>query len=242
MRRETCAGCRAALSADNIVLDLGPSPLADEFPTKPDAPTTAWPLQLAMCHECNLAQLMEVVGDDLLWGGDYAFYARSAAPVVAYMREYAAWLLRSYGMLIGPKTRDGMLVEIGSNDGTLLEPLIAGGAHVLGVDPALGPVNAARARGIYTMHAPFSREVAEKICCTHGAAQIIVANNVAAHVADPIDFFAGVAQLLASNGSALIEAQYLPDLVLGNDFTLLYHEHRCYYSVTSLRRLAEDAG
>ena len=238
MRRDHCGACGATL---HTVLDLGLAPLADEFPHKPGAPVDRHPLQLAVCHDskgCGLAQLTELVDDQLLWGGDYAFYAGAVAPVVEYMTKYAQWVATNYQLLV----RDGLTVEIACNDGTFLQPLHHRGLRVLGVDPASGPIAAARERGIPVVHDAFGVEVAQGIAERHGSAKVIIANNVSAHVADLNDFFDGIRHLLHPQGVAIVEVQYLPDLLLGNDFTLLYHEHRSYFTLTTLRAVTRRAG
>ena len=233
MNRTLCGSCGSDL---HVVLDLGYAPLADEFPTEPDLPTARYPLQMAICHNntCRLAQLVEVVDDQILWGGDYAFYAGAAQPVVEYMARYADWLASNYSLL----GHSGLTVEVGCNDGTLLAPLRDRGLHVLGVDPAGGPVEAARAKRLHVLHRPFGKQAAQEILDRRGWASLIIANNVAAHVADLDDFFTAIKQLLTPQGVAILEVQYLPDLLLGNDFTLLYHEHRFYFSLTSLAAAA----
>jgi SAM-dependent methyltransferase len=242
MKRDFCGSCGATL---HKVLDLGLAPLADEFPHTPNASVDRYPLQLAVCHDtrnCGLAQLTEVVDDELLWGGDYAFYAGAVAPVVEYMARYAKWLDSNYGLLM----RNKLVVEIGCNDGTLLAALRElGHLNSLGVDPAEGPAQAANDRGLPVLNAKFGVVTAEQIIDEdeHGRkAALIVANNVAAHVADLDDFFTGIKTLLAPYGVAILEVQYLPDLLLGNDFTLLYHEHRSYFSLITLRAVARQRG
>ena len=235
MQREVC-GCCGSSDSLQTVLDLGVVPLADEFPQQPNLDQARFPLQLMACHACGLGQLSEIVDDDLLWGGDYAFYSGSSATIRRYYSKYAIWLRDNYGLMM----RRGSVLEIACNDGTLLKELgLQGFDSLIGIDPALGPVNAARDRGLTVLNRMFDVDAIEEIFAYAEPPSLIVANNVAAHVADLDDFFGAIRLVLADHGAAIIEVQYLPDLLVGNDFPLLYHEHRYYHSLTSLMEIAE---
>lgn len=224
MRREKCGGCG---SPDLIeFLDLGATPLADDFPTTPDPDALRWPLGAAVCESCRLVQLTEVVPDDVLWGGDYGFHTGGSPSLRQYFAEYALTLATTY-----PEQAVGLVVEVACNDGTMLRHFTG---RILGVEPAKGPAEAARARDLDVITAPFGREVAQAIVDTEGQASLVIANNVLAHVADLDDFVGGLALLLAPDGVLSVEVQYLGDLLLGNGFDLLYHEHRSFFSARSL--------
>ncbi len=232
--RTLCGGCRASRSQLSTVLDLGTSPLADEFqPTLEGAiGLERYPLELLYCDRCTLVQLGHVVDDEVLWGGDYGFYSSASSVVVQHSRAYAGWLMSRFA----PEIADGLTVEIASNDGVLLKPLKAAGASVLGIDPAAGPVANALAAGVDTWQMGFGRETAFEIVERRGEASLIVANNVIAHVADLDDFIGGIDILLADGGAAVLEFQYVRDLLTGNQFDHVYHEHRQFFSLTSLAR------
>jgi SAM-dependent methyltransferase len=232
MRRSNCGGCGSAHLQP--VLDLGSSPLADRFPATADEPEDRYPLQLAVCTSCWLVQLTEIVPDGLLYGDDYAFFTGSSPSAVSYFADYAAQLARQLDL-----GTDKFLVEIACNDGTLLSRF---DCRTLGVEPADGPAAAANAKGLKVMHEPFGLEAARLIVLGSGAADVVVANNVAAHVSDLHDFFAGVEHLLAPDGVAVIEVQYLADLLAGGQFDHVYHEHRYYFTADSLARVAVRHG
>jgi methylation protein EvaC len=223
-----CGGCGSARVTE--FLDLGTSPLADRFPASLDDPEAWWPLGLQVCEDCWLVQLTEVVPDDQLWGADYGFYTGSSPAAVAYFQEYADWLLAP----ANKQATDGLVVEVACNDGTLLGELHTAGCRTLGVEPSSGPADVARGRGLDVVGEPFGLAVAERIREGHGPAGLVIANNVAAHVADLGDFFAGIRYLLVGDGIAVIEVQYLADLLLGNGFDHVYHEHRTFFSVSTL--------
>jgi len=229
MRRETCGGCGSRLLAE--VLDLGASALADDFPTTRGAALTQkrHPLGLLRCGACTLLQISELVDDAELWGGDYGFYTGSSWVAVEHQQRYAEQLLSAFPLLARRLT-----VEIACNDGTMLRCFAEAGCPALGVDPAAGPTAVARAAGLDVLQAGFGRETAQKVVDLRGHAGLVVANNVAAHVANIEDFLAGVKILLSpSSGVAVLEFQYVVDLLLGNQFDHVYHEHRQFFSLTS---------
>lgn len=231
MRRVTCAGCGGELED---FLDLGSSPLADRFPAAPDAPEQWYPLHVAVCGSCWLVQLRDVVPDEDLYGADYGFSTGASPSSAAYFKGWAEWALDRF-----PGARQ-LTVEIACNDGTLLRHFADAGCPVLGIDPA-GPVKQAAVH-VPVITEPFTRELAAELAELHGPAGLIIACNVAAHVADPADFLSGIADLLDPGGRAVTEFQYLGDLIAGGQYDHIYHEHRFFYSLRSFTALARRAG
>lgn len=229
MRRETCGSCR---SSDLIqVLDLGTSPLADEFPhsiAEAEA-QVRYPLGLVTCTECSLLQLTEIVDDQELWGGDYGFYTGSSWIAVKQQQDYADDLLWRYRDLT-----KGLVLEIACNDGSMLSRFKEAGCRTLCVDPAVGPTTKARQSGLDVIVKGFSRQMADRILDEYGYANLVVANNVIAHVANLDDFIEGLAAVVAPDGRIVVEFQYAADLVTGNMIDHVYHEHRSFFSLTSL--------
>lgn len=235
MIRTTCAGCGA--DELEVFLDLGKTPLADRFPTRGDEVEATYPLKVAVCRACQLVQQLCVVPDDQLFGDDYGFYTGASPSAVQYFHQYADRAVREFGL-----DSSKLVVEIACNDGTLLERLEAGGARGVGVEPANGPAAAARARGLHVVGLPFSDSVAAGMVDDYGLADLVVANNVAAHVKDPHDFFAGVDRVLAPDGAAIVEVQHLEALLAGTMWDHVYHEHRFFYSLRTLAALAAPHG
>lgn len=231
MRRDRCGGCRS--DRLDVFLDLGKTPPANSLPASPDDPEDFYPLQLGVCGTCWLVQQMEIVPDEVLYGDDYAFYASASLPKVRYHAELASRLFRDY-----PDQAKRFTVEIACNDGGLLRHFHDVGCRVLGVDPAPGPLARAAQRGLPVTQQPFGRHCAEVIRADHGPAGLILANHVAAHVVDLDDLFGGIDLLLAPDGVAVVEVQYLVDLLVGNQLDHVYHEHRYHFSLTSLEALA----
>jgi len=230
MRRTTCSAC-ASIDLE-IFLDLGLSPVADAYTNHPDDPIDRFPLELAVCGKCRLVQLIEVLDDVTLFGTGYSFYSSASPPLSRYHEAYAVETLLRHGDLANQLT-----VEVGCNDGDLLRWFPSN--HRLGIDPAIGPATVAMERGLTVMVEPFTSQVAKSL---RGTAGLVIANHVLAHVADVNDFLNGLSTLVQDDGIVMVEVQYLPDLLVNNAFDLVYHEHRNFFSLTSLEAAAMLAG
>lgn len=234
--RTHCGGCQ---SPDLMpFLDLGASPLADVFPATPDAVEPRYPLRAAACRSCWLVQLLDVVPDELLYGADYGFYSSTSPSIRAYDVEFARWALDRFG----DEAKRGV-VEIACNDGSLLQHFAQPGVPFLGVEPSVGPAAVAMDRGLNVRPEPFTAKLANALVDECGGpVGLVIAKNVAAHVADLPDFLAGIAHLIGDDGVAVIEVQDVAALLLGNQIDHFYHEHRFYFSHASLAAAAWRAG
>lgn len=234
MMRTTCSACG---STDlELFLDLGMSPVADAYLIRADEESPRYPLQVAVCGKCRLAQLLEILDEQLLFGTGYSFYSSASAPLSSYHAQYARNLIHHYDRLLMRG-----VVEIGCNDGDMLRHFSA--YPSIGVDPAEGPAGVAqRDRGLEVMVQPFGLAVAHEIRDRRGHQGVIIANHVLAHVADVGDVLAGIQALLSPVGIAWIEVQYLPDMLVNNAFDLVYHEHRNFFSLSSLEQAAHRYG
>lgn len=230
-----CSGC--ASTRLYPFLDLGETPLADRFPTSADEDERYYELGAVVCEECWLTQNSEVVPDDELYGADYGFMTGASPSSVEYFRRWAAWALERHGHQARQLT-----AEIASNDGTLLQYFKYAGCPVVGIDPAGPAAAAANAAGIPTYCEPFDWDSAGGILDEHGPVSLLIACNVAAHVSDLFGFLSGVRRVLAPNGVAIVEFQYLPRLIAGNQFDHVYHEHRCFFTLDAFARACEQAG
>lgn len=233
MRRTSCSACGHGDLEQ--FLDLGASPIADAYTATPDEPSPTYPLQVAVCGKCRLVQLLEVLDHEVLFGTGYSFYSSASAPLSAYHERYAADVIARFPDL----ARRGV-VEVGCNDGDLLRHF--DGFPSLGVDPAVGPARAAADRGLEVLVRPFGLAAAHEIRDRRGRQGLVIANHVLAHVADVADVLAGIRVLLAEDGLAFVEVQYLPDLLVNNAFDLVYHEHRNFFSLSSLEQAAYRQG
>ncbi len=237
-RTETA--CRSCGSASlSPVLDLGRTPLADRLidPARAGEPEPVFPLKVVFCEDCTLVQITETVAPEILFADAYPYYSSFSPALLAHSRANA--LDRLAERRLGP---DSLVVELASNDGYLLKNYVEAGVPVLGIDPAEGPVKAAREAGVRTELAFFTRSLAERLAAEGVRADIVHANNVLAHVADTNGFVAGIAALLKDDGVAVIEAPYLKPLIDHVEFDTIYHEHLCYFSVTALDALFRRHG
>jgi SAM-dependent methyltransferase len=227
-----CRLCRG--ESLEIVLSLGTSPLANSLLRKDklseDEPT--FPLDLAFCHECSLVQLTESVDPQLLFS-DYLYFSSFSDTVLDHSQKLAQHLIASRSL-----DAKSLVVEVGSNDGYLLQFYRGGGIPVLGIDPAANIAQVAEQRGVRTAVGFFGLEMARQLRAKYGCADVIHANNVLAHVPDPNTLMAGFAELLKPNGIVSVEVPSVKELVDRVEFDTIYHEHFSYYSLTTVQKLA----
>lgn len=238
--QRTGAHCRSCGSTDlSIFLSLGNLPLSDGLlePRQLVESEPRYPLDVAFCSNCSLVQILETVPPEELFGADYPYFSSFTDTLLRHSQANVQERIaeRKLG-------NASLVVELASNDGYLLQYYKAQGIPVLGVDPAPGPVAAARAKGIDTLQAFFGLDLARKLAAEGRRADVIHANNVLAHVADTNGFVAGVATLLKDDGVAVIECPYVKDLIEHGEFDTIYHEHLCYFSVTALQALFSRHG
>jgi SAM-dependent methyltransferase len=233
--------CRACGSPDlKPVLSCGETPLADRLLRAEElgAPEPTAPLDLALCGDCSLAQILFTVRPEILFGEHYPYYSSVSKTMREHFAASAAALVR--GRRLGPRS---LVVEAASNDGCMLRSFAGRGIPVLGIDPAAGPAAAAERAGIRTLRRFFGRELARELRDAGGrGADVFLANNVLAHVSDLPGFVEGIGILLATDGLAVIEVPYLLDLAEKCAFDTIYHQHLCYFSVTALARLFRAHG
>lgn len=230
--------CRACGGRGLVgVLDLGRMPASDGFTADALRPDPAWPLEVVCCTGCGLAQLRHTVAPELLFSDAYRYFSSVTRTVVDNARENVAQALARFRPPPG-----ALVVELASNDGYLLKHAAAAGMRVLGVDPARGPVEAARAAGIETIQAFFGDDLARRLAREGHRAALVFASNVLAHVADTRGFVRGIRRILAPDGTAIIEVPYLRDLIDHVEFDTIYHEHLCYFSLTALAELFAREG
>jgi len=233
-------GCRSCGAKELLpVLSLGALPLSDGFLTAAelDRPEPRFPLDVAFCPACGLVQILDTVPPEILFGRDYPYFSSVSATLLAHSKAHVAERLAEL-----PPGPDTLVVEVASNDGYLLQFYREAGVRVLGIDPAPGPVAAARAKGIETIEAFFGRDLAERLVAEGRHADLVHANNVLAHVADLHGFLDGIRLLLKDGARAVVEVPYVRDLVEKLAFDTIYHEHLCYFSVRAVDRLVRPHG
>src|SRR5690348_7787127 len=232
--------CRSCGSENlEVFLSLGDMPLSDGLLAADDlaAQEPRYPLDVAFCPDCALVQILETVPPERLFGADYSYFSSFTDALLQHSAANVAARIAERRL-----DANSLVVELASNDGYLLQYYLARGIPVLGIDPAPGPVAAARARGVETLQAFFGRDLAMQLAAEGRRADVIHANNVLAHVADTNGFVAGIGTLLADEGVAVIEVPYVKELIEHGEFDTIYHEHLCYFSVTALTRLFQRHG
>jgi SAM-dependent methyltransferase len=237
---ETPHRCRSCGSADlKPFLDLGSTPLADALvkPSECEQTEGSFPLAVAFCGECTLVQILETVDPEVVFQRDYPYYSSFSDALLRHSRDNALDLMERRHLGSG-----SLVVELASNDGYLLKNFVEAGIPVLGIDPAEGPAEVARKIGVETMNDFFSLDLARKLASEGRRADVLVANNVLAHVADTNGFVEGIAALLKDNGVAVIEMPWVRDLIEHREFDTIYHEHLCYFSATALDSLFRRHG
>lgn len=227
--------CRICQGADLVrILSLGEHPPVDNFIEAGNEKKEArYPLDVYFCNSCKLVQLLDVVEEDELFHGEYAYFSSASKPLVEHFRGYADDIKQRYAL----KNED-LVIDIGSNDGILLQ-FFKDTCRVLGVEPSANVAAAASQNGIETQVGFFTEKLAKDLVAKYGKAKIITANNVFAHIDDLDEIVRGVKELLGDDGVFVTESHYLLDLIEKMEFDTVYHEHLCYYSVKPLCHLFE---
>lgn len=225
-KRTSCRLCESKQL--QLVLPMKPSPIADAFimPDQKAIEQPLIPLDLYQCQSCGHAQNVDVVNPEALFR-DYIFTTGSSNLLVKHFDQYATSVTDKLHL-----SPTGFVVEIGSNDGTLLKNFKKQGMQVLGIDPALDIAKQATDQGIPTLSEFFSLELAKQILLEQGAAKLVVANNVYAHSDQLADITQGISHLLDHDGVFVFEVSYLLDIIDNFVFDTIYHEHLSYHSIT----------
>ncbi len=220
-------------------LDLGESPVANRLLALDSNPTDEqrFPLCVSFCETCTLVQLGYVLPATAIFDEEYPYYSSFSDALCAHAAEHCTNLLANRNL-----GSSSLVVELASNDGYLLRNFVAAGVPVLGIDPSPGPGEAAWAIGVDTIIDFFGVKLAQQLVTEGKRADVIVANNVMAHVPDLNDFVAGMALLLADDGVITVENPYVREMVDHVEYDTVYHEHFCYFSCSAVERLANRHG
>ena len=226
-----CRSCNAPLKTP--FCDLGATPLANALVAPDRLPfgEVHYPLFAWVCDDCRLVQLDAFVSRAEIFS-DYPYFSSFSTSWLEHARKLVEGLTRRFG--IGPQS---MVYEIASNDGYLLKNFVAADIPCLGIDPAANIAAAANSAGVPTHCAFFGKACAEEVKARHGAADLMIANNVLAHVPDLADFVSGFKALLAPEGVVSFEFPHLLRLIEDVQFDTIYHEHFSYFSLLSVERL-----
>jgi SAM-dependent methyltransferase len=230
-RHSPCRFCGTSLRTTFV--DLGVQPLANAYPKAGDLGRMEpfYPLHLYVCEDCLLVQIEELVSPRELFS-DYAYFSSFSDSWLEHAKAYAGMAVERFGLHAG-----SLVVEVASNDGYLLQYFRERGIPVLGVDPAVNVARAAMERGVPTLTAFFGRATANQLVATGQQADLLIGNNVLAHVPDLNDFVGGLATLLKPQGVITMEFPHLLRLIDENQFDTIYHEHFSYFSLATARRV-----
>lgn len=232
-----CRHCRTPLSLSMI--DLGSAPPSNSYlkAENIDAPEKWFPLRVLVCEECWLAQTEDFTSAGELFDSDYAYFSSYSTGWLAHAKTYAAEMVQRYEL-----TRTSLVAEVASNDGYLLQYFQSAGIPCYGIEPTASTALAARARGIRVIGEFFGTSLARRLADKGEQADLIAANNVLAHVPDINDFVSGFAFLLKPDGVATFEFPHLLNLVRGQQFDTIYHEHFSYLSLLAVDRIFTTCG
>lgn len=233
----TCRFCATELR--RTFVDLGSSPLCQTqiAPENLDKMEPFFPLHTHVCDACHLVQLGEYVAPDEIFSSAYPYFSSYSTSWVEHARLYAEMMRERFGF-----DASSLVVEIASNDGYLLQHFHKANVPVLGIEPAGKCAEAARAKNIDTISRFFGRETANEVAGTRGQADLLLGNNVLAHVPDLNDFVAGMKILLAPNGIITMEFPHLLRLIEQNQFDTIYHEHFSYFWFQTAEKVFQHHG
>jgi SAM-dependent methyltransferase len=226
-----CRSCGIGL--EHTFLDLGMSPLANSYikPEQTNRMEPFYPLHVYVCEKCLLVQLEQFSTPQDIFS-DYAYFSSFSDSWLAHARTYVDMIVDRFKF-----DRNSRVVEIASNDGYLLKNFVARGIPVLGIEPAANVAEVARGKGINTKVAFFGERTARGLTEDGWAADLIIGNNVLAHVPDLNDFVKGLKVLLKPTGLITMEFPHLLQLMGQNQFDTIYHEHFSYFSLIAVERV-----
>lgn len=228
---DKCQVCNS--SKLNLILDLGHQPLCDSLLTKEmlNQPETTYPLRMFWCEECSLVQIDYCVEGSIVYHPNYPYRTGVTKELVEYQNSISKSLIKKYNL-----KHDDLVVDLGSNDGTLLRGFKEHGIKVVGVEPT-NIAKIANQNGIETVQKFFTMDLANEIKNKYGKASLIIATNMFAHMATIGEVVSGVEILLKDDGVFVFENHYLMDVIQGGQFDTIYHEHLRTYSLKSLVKL-----
>jgi len=232
-----CRACGSDLALD--LVDLGSAPPSNEYLRSEDLdqPEAWYPLRVRVCEGCWLVQTEDFARHDDLFSDDYAYFSAFSTGWVDHCEAFAERMTTDLGL-----DASSTVVEVATNDGTLLQHFADRGIGCLGIEPTASTAAAARSMGLEVVQEFLTVELAERLQGDGVRADLLSANNVLAHVPDIVDFATGCRMLLADGGLATFEFPHLLELVRGVQFDTIYHEHFSYLSLTAVASVFRSAG
>jgi hypothetical protein len=235
IKRKTCRLCNHPKLEK--VVDLKPIPIAEKYTTLEEPPDhSVYPIDLYMCRNCGHVQLLDVINSDTLWE-DYTYHSAQTKGIVDHFKEISKSIIEKNQ----PK-KGSLIIDIGSNDGSLLRPFQEKGYEVLGIDPALEIARKATQNGIKTLPELFTSDIARQICDTKGKASVVTAFNVFAHADNMEQMAEGICHLLSKEGVFIFEFQYLLDIIDKMLLGTIFHEHMSHHSLLPMVKFLDNHG
>ena len=232
-----CRGCNKELY--HQFLDLGASPPSNAYlnDKSVNLPELFYPLRVLVCDACWLVQTEDYALPEDLFNKDYAYLSSTSSSWLEHCKEFANSIIEELGL-----DSQSFVVEIAANDGYLLQYFKDKDIPCLGVEPTQGTAEIAKSKGINIIQDFFSENLAKEMRVVNGAADLIIANNVLAHVPNINDFVVGIKELLKEGGIAPFEFPHLLNLLQENQFDTVYHEHFSYLSVVAINNIFSSNG
>lgn len=232
-----CRFCAAPLT--ETFLDLGSAPPSNAYLSEADLskPEVHYPLVLRVCTECWLVQTVDYARSEELFRPDYAYFSSTSSTWLAHAKQYCAEMAKLLGL-----GKDSFVVEVASNDGYLLRNFVEARVPCLGIEPTASTAAAAERLGIPVLREFFGRALANQIVSERRAADLVIGNNVYAHVPDILDFTNGLKAVLAAQGTITLEFPHLMRLIEHTQFDTVYHEHFSYLSLGTVAKIFARAG
>ncbi|MBW2991751.1 class I SAM-dependent methyltransferase [Candidatus Woesearchaeota archaeon] len=231
---ETIESCRSCGYKElKEIISFGETPLSDRLLKKEelDKEEIKAPLTLVFCPNCSLVQIKETVSPKILFDEHYTYFSSSSPSLVEHSRINALELIKSKQL-----DKNSLVIEIASNDGYMLKNFKENNIPVLGIDPCKASETAIK-NNIPALKEFFDKKLAEKLIKKGKSANIVIANNILAHVPELNGFVEGIKTILKENGLIVIEVPYIAELIKKCEFDTIYHQHLCYFSVTALDKL-----
>lgn len=232
-----CRHCAHPLR--HVFLDLGFAPPSNAYLSAADlkAPESYFPLKLFVCEQCWLVQTEDYSRADELFRADYAYFSSISKSWLDHAARYVEKVASRFAL--GPQSH---VIEVASNDGYLLKNFVAAGTPCLGIEPTDSTAKAAEALGIPVRREFFGKQLAERLVAEGRAADLVIGNNVYAHVPDINDFTAGLEAVLKPGGTVTLEFPHLLNMIGQSQFDTVYHEHYSYLSLYTVSRIFAKAG
>lgn len=232
-----CRHCSALL--EDTFLDLGFAPPSNAYLTAADLtkPEKFYPLKIKVCNQCWLVQTEDYSQADELFSADYAYFSSTSTGWLAHASDFAERMIRQFQL-----SNESLVIEVASNDGYLLKNFVAIGIPCLGIEPTASTAAAAESLGVPVLREFFGEQLGEQLAVAGRQADLVIGNNVYAHVPDINDFTRGLKAVLKAGGTITLEFPHLMRLIEHNQFDTVYHEHFSYLSLYTVERIFKAAG